>query len=54
MEDTEVYQAIIDRTPMRRFGQISELVGPCIFLASQASNLVTGTSLLVDGGWYAS
>ena len=54
MEDAEVYRAIIDRTPMRRFGQISELVGPCIFLASQASNLVTGTSLMVDGGWYAS
>ena len=53
MEDPEVYQAIIDRTPMGRFGQISELVGPCIFLASQASNLVTGTSLLVDGGWHA-
>jgi NAD(P)-dependent dehydrogenase (short-subunit alcohol dehydrogenase family) len=54
MEDAEVYQAIIDRTPMGRFGQISELVGPCIFLASPASNLITGTSLLVDGGWYAS
>jgi 2-deoxy-D-gluconate 3-dehydrogenase len=54
MEDNAAYEAIIDRVPIRRFGQMNELVGPCIFLASQASNLVTGISLLVDGGWYAS
>ena len=52
-EDKLIYDAICDRTPMGRFGQMSELVGPAVFLASQASSLVTGTSLLVDGGWYA-
>ncbi|HBK81400.1 MAG TPA: hypothetical protein DDZ83_17330 [Nitrospinae bacterium] len=31
---------------------MEELIGPCIFLASAASNLVTGESLLVDGGWH--
>jgi len=31
---------------------MEELIGPCIFLASAASNLVTGESLLLDGGWH--
>jgi 2-deoxy-D-gluconate 3-dehydrogenase len=52
-EDPAVYGAVCARTPMGRFGKMEELVGPCIFLASPASNLVTGTSLLVDGGWHA-
>ena len=52
-EDELIYNAICERTPMGRFGQMQELVGPAIFLASKASSLVTGTSLLVDGGWYA-
>ena len=52
-EDAALYGAICQRTPMGRFGRMEELVGPCIFLASAASNLVTGISLLVDGGWHA-
>ena len=51
--DAALYGAICQRTPMGRFGRMEELVGPCIFLASAASNLVTGISLLVDGGWHA-
>lgn len=53
-DDPAVYDAIVRRTPMGRFGHTDELVGPCVFLASRASDFVTGTSLLVDGGWYAS
>ncbi|MEK6710245.1 MAG: SDR family oxidoreductase [Nitrospinota bacterium] len=52
-DDAALYGAICQRTPMGRFGRMEELVGPCIFLASAASNLVTGISLLVDGGWHA-
>jgi NAD(P)-dependent dehydrogenase (short-subunit alcohol dehydrogenase family) len=52
-DDALVYDAIRARTPMGRFGQMNELIGPCVFLASAASNLVTGESLLVDGGWHA-
>ena len=37
-------------TPMRRRGRVDEVVGPAIFLASDASSLITGTVLLVDGG----
>jgi NAD(P)-dependent dehydrogenase (short-subunit alcohol dehydrogenase family) len=42
-----------ERSPIHRFGEAWELIGPAIFLASDASGLVTGHSLRVDGGWTA-
>jgi NAD(P)-dependent dehydrogenase (short-subunit alcohol dehydrogenase family) len=42
------------RTPMGRFGNVEELVGPTIFLASDAASFVTGHLLVVDGGFLAS
>ena len=36
-----------------RVGQVEDVMGACLFLASDASALVTGTSILVDGGWTA-
>ncbi|CAN7562366.1 glucose 1-dehydrogenase [Paenibacillus sp. LjRoot153] len=41
---------IIARTPLRRVGELEELVGPAVFLASDAANYVTGQTLFVDGG----
>lgn len=41
---------IASRTPMRRVGEIAEVVAPVLFLASDASSYVTGLDLLVDGG----
>ncbi|HEY2930653.1 MAG TPA: glucose 1-dehydrogenase [Acidobacteriota bacterium] len=42
------------RTPMGRFGQVEELVGAAIFLASESASYVTGEILVVDGGLLAS
>jgi NAD(P)-dependent dehydrogenase (short-subunit alcohol dehydrogenase family) len=45
---------ILMRTPMNRFGELEELVGAAVFLASDAASFVTGTILPVDGGVLAS
>jgi NAD(P)-dependent dehydrogenase (short-subunit alcohol dehydrogenase family) len=45
---------VIMRTPMNRFGELQELVGAAIFLASDAASFVTGVILPVDGGVLAS
>ncbi len=42
-----------NRMIMERWGNSSDLVGPCIFLASNASSYITGTDIIVDGGWIA-
>ena len=49
----ERYAAIAARTPMSRVGNVEELVGAAIFLASDASSFVTGEMLPVDGGFLA-
>jgi 2-deoxy-D-gluconate 3-dehydrogenase len=49
--DPKTYQTIIERTPAGRFGELDELGGAAVFLASRASAFVTGQSVLVDGGF---
>lgn len=52
--DPDRKQKMIDRIPMKRFGNPEDLAGAAIFLASSASGYVTGQLLMVDGGWIAS
>ncbi len=46
-------QAILNHTPMYRFGEPEELVGAVVYLASDASSFVTGSEIIVDGGFSA-
>jgi NAD(P)-dependent dehydrogenase (short-subunit alcohol dehydrogenase family) len=46
-------ERVYARTPVARLGQPHEVGGAAVFLASPASNLVTGITLPVDGGWTA-
>lgn len=54
LEESGMADWMRGRTPMRRMGELPELVGPLLFLASDASSFVTGVVLSVDGGWSAS
>jgi NAD(P)-dependent dehydrogenase (short-subunit alcohol dehydrogenase family) len=54
LDGTERGREFLLRTPMKRFGQLEELVGAAVFLASDAASFVTGQSIAVDGGFLAS
>jgi len=54
LESTERGREFQTRTPMGRFGQVEELAGAGVFLASDAASFVTGEVLVVDGGFLAS
>lgn len=54
LDDTERGRELLLRTPMKRFGKLEELAGAAVFLASDAASFVTGTVIVVDGGFLAS
>jgi len=47
---SEVEQEMLRQTPLRRLGEPRDVVGAALFLASSASDFVTGQNLIVDGG----
>jgi NAD(P)-dependent dehydrogenase (short-subunit alcohol dehydrogenase family) len=49
----EWYRAYAEKSALGRWAQPSEMVGPAIYLASDAASFVTGTLTIVDGGWTA-
>lgn len=54
LDGTARGQELLLRTPMQRFGKVSELIGAAILLASDAASFITGQCLGVDGGFLAS
>ena len=54
LDGTDRGRELLMRTPLKRFGQLEELVGPAIFLASESAGFVNGQTLAVDGGFVSS
>ena len=50
-ENKKIRNSRKSRTMLGRWGEPEDLVGPCIFLCSDASKYVTGQDIYVDGGW---
>ena len=53
LKDDEFKKTTIGMIPLGRLGEVKDLMGPFVFLASEASSLMTGSSVIVDGGWTA-
>ncbi|ULO10631.1 SDR family oxidoreductase [Paenibacillus sp. 19GGS1-52] len=53
LDDPKYYSDVVNRIPANRVAEIQDVAGAVIYLASSAGNMVTGTTLLVDGGWTA-
>lgn len=53
LNDPEKYRAFVAKIPMGRWGELHEVAGAALFLASDAASYVTGSALFVDGGWTA-
>jgi NAD(P)-dependent dehydrogenase (short-subunit alcohol dehydrogenase family) len=53
MSNPEVYESFVSRIPLGRWGELDEIGGLAVFLASDASSFVTGAGILIDGGWTA-
>jgi NAD(P)-dependent dehydrogenase (short-subunit alcohol dehydrogenase family) len=54
LDNTERGREFLVRTPLGRFGNLEELIGAAVYLASDAASFVTGEILVVDGGFLAS
>jgi NAD(P)-dependent dehydrogenase (short-subunit alcohol dehydrogenase family) len=53
LDDPEKYQAFVAQIPLGRWGELEEIGGLALFLASDASSFITGAGIAIDGGWTA-
>jgi NAD(P)-dependent dehydrogenase (short-subunit alcohol dehydrogenase family) len=50
LKDPEAFKSIIESTPLKRVGGSGDIMGTAVFLASEASNFITGQTICLDGG----
>jgi NAD(P)-dependent dehydrogenase (short-subunit alcohol dehydrogenase family) len=50
LQDPQARQSVMDSTPLKRVGEAEDIIGPVVFLASDAAAFITGACLFVDGG----
>lgn len=53
LDDPDFRRYVLENIKLKRLGRVEDVMGPVVFLASDAAAMVTGTALLVDGGWTA-
>lgn len=53
LDDPDKYQAFVAQIPLGRWGELDEIGGLAVYLASEAASFVTGAGFLIDGGWAA-
>ena len=53
LDDPVARKQVLDKIPLGQFGETEDVAGAVIYLATPAARLVTGTVLVVDGGWTA-
>ncbi len=51
LDDPEAYKSFVARIPLGRWGNLDEIGGLVVFLASDASSFITGAGITIDGGW---
>ena len=52
-KDKKFMQIMLNNIPLNRFATVSDVATAVVFLASNASSMITGSSLMIDGGWTA-
>tara|TARA_Y100001935_G_C17153052_1_gene431435 strand:- start:48 stop:815 length:768 start_codon:yes stop_codon:yes gene_type:complete len=53
LKNKKFKREVLDNIPLGRFAELSDVASAAVYLASDAASMITGTSLLVDGGWTA-